>query len=369
MKLLDPTTIGNLSLKNRMVMAAMTRSRSPENGLVQDMTVTYYRQRASAGLILTEATNISKDAIGSPFTPGLYTTEQVAAWKKVTQAVHDEGGLIFAQLWHTGRVGHSIDRANKLPLAPSAIPIMSLQHFTSEGMKDYETPREMTLEEIKQTIQDYRQAALNAIEAGFDGVELHGANGYLPQQFLSDSANVRNDEYGGSIENRCRFTLEILQALVEAVSSQKVGIKISPLGTKNDIRFDDPVATYSHLIREMNKLDLAFVEIARRNPDEDLLPGYPAENDLVLFGEKISTSIIANTNYDRKTGENELQKGRVDAISYARLFLANPDLPRRFELDAELNDPDPKTMYGGGEKGYTDYPFLSTVLRGAQTER
>jgi N-ethylmaleimide reductase len=358
MKLLTSVQIGDLVLKNRMVMAAMTRSRSPENGLVQDKTVEYYGQRSSAGLILTEATNISKDAIGSPFTPGIYTHEQIEAWKKVTEVVHNQGGLIFCQLWHTGRVGHSVDRANKLPFAPSAIAISGVQHFTSEGMKDYETPHEMTIEEIKQTIMDYRQAAINAIEAGFDGVELHGANGYLPNQFLAESANHRKDEYGGTVENRCRFMIEILTALVEGVGSSKVGVKLSPFGTNNDIRLDDPVGTFTYLIRQINELDLAFVEITRRSVDADLPSGYPAENDIAVFRNLVKTTVIANSRYDRDSGERELQTGRADAISYARLFLANPDLPKRFELNAQLNEPDPKTMYGGDEHGYTDYPFL-----------
>ncbi|GAB3234137.1 alkene reductase [Algoriphagus aestuariicola] len=359
MKLLTPTTIGDLQLKNRMVMAAMTRSRAPEDGLVQEMTATYYAQRSSAGLILSEATNISKDAIGSPFTPGLYTSGQVEAWKKVTETVHDEGGLIFAQLWHTGRVGHSVDRSNKLPLAPSAIAIEGQRHFTSEGMKDFETPREMSLEDIRQTILDYRQAALYAIEAGFDGVELHGANGYLPNQFLADSSNHRKDQYGGSVENRCRFMLEALETICEAIGSSKVGVKLSPLGTNNGIQLEDPVGTFSYLIEKINGLDLAFIELARRSPDADLLPRYPIENDVALFGDLVKTSLIANANYDRESGEKELIKGKADAISYARLFLANPDLPKRFELDADLNEADPKTMYGGTEKGYIDYPLLN----------
>lgn len=363
MKLLETITFGNLHLKNRMVMAAMTRSRASEEGVVQDMTVDYYAQRSGAGLILSEATNISKDAIGSPFTPGLYTVKQIEAWKKVTQAVHNKGGLIFAQLWHTGRVGHSVDRANKFPMAPSAIAIAGAQHFTSEGMKDFEVPRAMTLEDISQTIVDYRQAAINAMEAGFDGVELHGANGYLPNQFLAESANQRTDDYGGSVENRCRFIVEVLDALTDAVGSSKVAVKISPLGTNNGIRLDDPVATFTHLIKKINEMDLAFVEIARRSPDAEILPGYPAENDVVLFGEMAGTCVVANAGYDLESGERELQKGRADAISFARLFLANPDLPRRFELDTFLNQPDSETFYGGDNKGYTDYPFLGQTNR------
>ncbi|MFD0764406.1 hypothetical protein ACFQZI_06050 [Mucilaginibacter lutimaris] len=204
MKLLEKTQLGKLILKNSMIMSAMTRSRADVNGIVGDMTVEYYSQRASAGLIFTEAIRISEEATGSPLTPGIYTNEQIAAWKRVTQAVHEQGGLIVAQLWHTGRAGHSLDRNGKLPLAPSPLSIRGMQHFTSQGLKDYETPQEITIAEINETVRDYAQAARNAIEAGFDGVELHAASGYLPSQFLAESANQRTDGYGGSIPNKVR---------------------------------------------------------------------------------------------------------------------------------------------------------------------
>ena len=240
MKLFTPYTLGNLTLKNRMVMAAMTRSRADTDGIVGDLTAEYYAQRASAGLILSEAVNISADALGSPLTPGLFTAAQIAAWKKVTAAAHAKGGLIFAQLWHTGRVAHSADRGGVLPAAPSAVKIEGMQHFTSQGAKDYETPRELTTAEICQIVADYAQAAKNAVAAGFDGVELHAANDYLPQQFLADSANLRQDEYGGSIANKARFTLDVMNALIAAVGGERVGIKISPLHPYAGIAFDNP---------------------------------------------------------------------------------------------------------------------------------
>jgi len=268
MQLLTSYKLGNIELKNRMVMAPMTRSRSFSKGLATDLMAEYYAQRASAGLILSEAINISADAIGSPFTPGLYTAEQVESWKKVTDAVHKKGGVIFAQLWHTGRVAHSVDRNGVLPVAPSAVKIEGMQHFTSQGVKDYETPREMSIADIRQTIADYAQAAKNAIAAGFDGVELHAANGYLPQQFLSDSANLRTDEYGGSIENKARFTLEVMHALIDAVGGDKVGIKISPLHPYAGIAFDDPTETYTYLINELNKLDKEY-EILKVKTDSN----------------------------------------------------------------------------------------------------
>jgi N-ethylmaleimide reductase len=359
MKLFNELKLGNLTLKNSMLMSAMTRSRANQEGVVGDLTVLYYTQRASAGLILSEAINISEQAIGSPFTPGLYTPAQIEAWKKVTKAVHDKGGLIYAQLWHTGRVGHSIDRHGKLPVAPSAIAIQGAKHYTAQGPQDYETPKALTIDEIKQIVQDYRQAALNAIEAGFDGVELHGANGYLPHQFLAENANQRNDEYGGSIENNCRFTLEVMQTLIEAIGGDRVGIKISPLQPYGGIVLNDPVATFTYLIGELNKMDFAFVELMKRSPMFPALPHYPTEDEIELLGTLVKTTLIANTAYTKETGEAELEKGIAKAISYGVLFLANPDLPKRFELNAELNQADRMTMFGGNEKGYTDYPFVN----------
>jgi N-ethylmaleimide reductase len=243
MKLLEKTELGTIILKNSIAMAAMTRGRTDVNALVADMTVEYYSQRASAGLLFTESIRISEEATGSPFTPGLFTNEQIEAWQKVTTAVHDKGGVIIAQLWHTGRVGHSIDRNGKLPISPSSLPIKGMRHFTSEGIQDYEIPQEMTLSEIKQTIKDFGQAAKNAITAGFDGVQLHAANGYLPCQFLSESANQRTDDYGGSIANNSRFILEVMQELIRSVGGEKVGIKISPFNPYGDIVFNNPINT------------------------------------------------------------------------------------------------------------------------------
>lgn len=359
MKLLEKIELAGLKLKNKMAMSAMTRSRADINGIVGDLTVQYYTQRVSAGLIFTEAIRISEEATGSPFTPGIYTFEQIEAWKKVTKSVHDNGGTIIAQLWHTGRAGHSIDRNGKLPLAPSAIPIKGMQHYTSQGMKEYETPQEISVEEIKQTIKDFGQAAKNAIEAGFDGVELHAANGYLPNQFLAESANQRTDEYGGSIQNKVRFVLEVMQELIDAVGGDKVGIKISAYHPYGDIFYDDPAATYNYLIDELNKLDIAFVELMKKNPFFPPPAQYPTDDEVEMYGKRIKQTLIANTGYDKASAEAELEKGIANIISFGTLFLANPDLPKRFELDAELNEPDRATMFGGGEQGYIDYPFLN----------
>ena len=359
MKLLEVGQIGNHRLQNKMVMSAMTRSRANVQGVVSDLTVLYYTQRAGAGLILTEAINISNDAIGSPFTPGIFTQDQINAWKKVTTAVHEKGSLIFAQLWHTGRVGHSIDRNGKLPLAPSAIPIEGSKHFTSQGLQDFEIPQAMTIEDINQTKLDYKQAALNAIEAGFDGVELHGANGYLPNQFLAESSNQRQDNYGGNIENNCRFMLEVMQTLIDAISGDRVGIKLSPFQPYGGIVIKDPVATFKYLIDELNKMDFAFVELMKKSPMFPAPEHYPNDDEIELFGKNVKADLIANSAFTRETGEKELEKGIAKAISYGVLFLSNPDLPKRFELNAEMNQLDPSTMFGGGEKGYIDYPFLS----------
>lgn len=359
MKLLSEVKLGNKTLKNSMVMAAMTRCRADNQGVIQDITVSYYTQRASAGLILSEAINISEQALGSPFTPGLFTQPQIAAWKKVTDAVHEKGGLIYAQLWHTGRFGHSIDRNGELPVAPSAIAIEGSQHFTSQGLQDYETPRALTIAEIQQIIEDYKQAALNAMEAGFDGVELHGANGYLPNQFLAEGSNQRQDAYGGSIENNCRFMLEIMQTLIATIGGEKVGIKLSPFHPYGGIVFNDPVATFTYLIEQLNKMDFAFVEMMKRSPMMPAVPHYPTTDEIALLGQMVKTNLIANTGFTKETGEAELEKGIAKAISFGTLFLANPDLPKRFEHDAELNQADRATMFWGGEKGYIDYPFMN----------
>lgn len=359
MRLLEEKSLGNIKMKNSFVMAAMTRSRAGEAGVPNEMMVEYYKQRSTAGLIITEATNVSDDAFGSPFTPGIYSTEQIKAWKKVTDAVHENGGKIVVQLWHTGRIAHSIDRNGKTPVAPSAIAISSSKHFTSQGLQDYETPKALTLEEIEQIKLDYKQAAFNAIEAGFDGVELHAANGYLPLQFLSDSANHRTDQYGGNIENKARFILEVLEILIDAVGADKVGIKLSPLQPYGDIIFDDPIASYTYLIEEINKLNLAFVEYMKRNYTQIDTPHYPSEDEIELLASKIKTNVIANTGYTKESAEKEVEKGIATAISFGITYLANPDLPYRFEHNLELNVPNPETLFGGNEIGYIDYPFYS----------
>ena len=272
--------------------------------------------------------------------------------------MHAAGGHIFAQLWHTGRVGHSEVRKGRLPVAPSAIAIKGQQHFTSKGMLDYEVPRALTFEEVRATILDYRHAAERAQQAGFDGVELHGAFGYLPNQFLVDGANQRNDEYGGSIENRCRFVLETMAALIEVWGKDHVGIKLSPVIPFNGMIDSDPEALYLHLLQKMNKLSPAYVHMMNALFPLDDFPHWP-KDVLGTFRPHIQSVVIANGGYDAEKAEAELKSGRADLISFGNLFIANPDLPARFKSGAPLMAADRATMYGGGAHGYTDYPPMS----------
>lgn len=361
MKILTPITMSNMHLKNRMVMAPMTRSRADETGLVGPLTTLYYQQRASAGLIISEGINISEQAIGLPFTPGIYTANQIESWKNVTAAVHAAGGKIFAQLWHTGRAAHSSNKNGVMSVAPSAIGINIQTVFTEFGRLPFETPHELNTSEVKQVIRDYRQAAANAIEAGFDGVELHAAFGYLPNQFLSESSNTRTDEYGGSIENRSLFTLEVMKNLLEAAGTEKVGIKLSPSSIYHDVFDTYPVELYSYLLRELDKLPLAYIQLMQPMYPIDDQPQYPLDV-LEAYGNLINKPLIINAGYTRETAEEVIKDKKADLVSFGALFLANPDLPERFRLNAPLNEPDSAKMYGGGdEKGYTDYPFFEQI--------
>jgi len=356
MKILAKTKIGDLDLKNKMVMAPMTRSRTDEFGVVPDITALYYSQRAGAGLIISEAINISEQAVGLPFTPGIYTEHQIDAWKKVTDAVHGENGKIFAQLWHTGRAGHSLNRNGELPVSSSAIAIQGLDIFTPQGKKPYEIPRALSTVEVKQVIQDYKKAAQNAMDAGFDGVELQGGFGFLPNQFLSESSNTRTDEYGGSIENRARFTIEVMTEIISVVGPERAGIKLSPSNTYHSMLESDPIAVYQYLFDELNKLPIAYFHLMQPLFPADDLQHY-AKDVLEGYGKMIKKHIIINGGYDRETAETEIESERAQLVSFGNLFLSNPDLPKRFALNAYLNEADKATMYGGTHEGYTDYPF------------
>lgn len=277
--------------------------------------------------------------------------------EEVTQAVHAKGGLIFAQLFHAGRVGHSLVKNGELPVAPSAVAIEGQQYFTMEGMKDYETPRALTTDEVKTIVLDYKQAAINALAAGFDGVELHAAFGYLANEFLAGGSNQRTDIYGGSVENRNRFVLEVMTELVNVAGANKVGIRMSPTSTYNSISHRNPTEQFTALIGELNKLPLAYIHLMNIPFPADKFPHYPT-NAVETFGKLSSNMVIANGGYTKETGEAELKKGIASIISYGMLFLANPDLPKRFELNAILNEPYPAGIYGDNDMGYIDYPFL-----------
>jgi len=358
MKLLETYKLGENQLKNRMVLAPMTRSRASADGVVAPITVEYYVQRATAGLIITEATNISVQAIGSPNTPGIYTDEQVEAWKKVTGAVHAAGGTIIMQLWHTGRVGHSSVKGGMQTVAPSAIRIEGQQVYTPEGLQDYEIPRALETSEVKMIVDDYRTAAKNAHTAGFDGVELHAGFGYLPNQFLVDSSNTRTDEYGGNIENRCRFVLEIMDALFDVWGPGKVGIKLSPSVPYNGMIDSDPTANFGYLISKLDKLPLAYLHLMQPVFPIDAFPHWP-KNVLDTFRPVYHGQIIVNGGYNRENAEEVVLRNEADLVAFGSSFLANPDLPQRFALNADLNTPDYSTFYSGGEKGYIDYPTLN----------
>lgn len=347
--LFDPLQVAGIELDNRIIMSPMTRSRADDEGVQPTYAATYYGQRASAGLIITEATNISPLAKGYVRTPGIYTTEQIESWRAVTQMVHARGGKIFMQLFHTGRIAlPDFLPDNAQPVAPSAVRAAG-KNYNGEEMKDFVTPREITREEIAQTVKDFGAAAANAIKAGFDGVELHGASGYLVQQFLTTNVNLRTDEYGGSIENRARFLFAALDAMRNEVGGQRVGVKFSPQIAFNDIEERDADEVYPYILEQLSHTQLAYVHITDRAGGgwhAKLRPHYNG----VYF---------ANGGFTRESATELLAQGGADAIVFGTKFLANPDLPERFRRDAQLNDADRSTFYTPGERGYTDYATLS----------
>jgi len=348
--LFTPVQIGRYSLPNRLVMAPMTRSRADDNGIPSDLVVTYYAQRAGAGLIITEGVFPSAMGKGYVRTPGIATEEQIAVWKKVTEAVHAKGGRIFMQIMHCGRISHPSMLPNAAqPVAPSAIKPAG-QTWTGAGMEEFITPRELTLDEIAGVINEYRLATRRAIEAGFDGVELHTASGYLPEQFLSSGSNQRQDQYGGSLENRARFVLEVLAAMVAEVGGDRVGIKISPEMGFNDITDANPQETYTYLVDQLRDLNLAYLHVALFGAKVD----YHA-----LLRPRFNGAYLIGGGLDQTGAEAVLSDGRADATVFGGAFLANPDLPERFRQGAPLNTPDKNTFYSPGAEGYIDYPSLS----------
>ncbi|MCK5880885.1 MAG: alkene reductase [Sinobacterium sp.] len=351
--LLSPTTLGSIAIKNRVIMAPLTRVRTVNRHTPSDLMVEHYTQRASSGLIIAEATMIMEGYSAFQEEPGIYSDEQITAWKKVCDSVHNEGGKIVLQLWHGGRACHPDLNDGREAVAPSAIAITNNQSHTFDGKKDYTVPCELTIAEIHTIIAGFKQAAINAKLAGFDGIELHGANGYLLDNFLRDGSNKRNDEYGGSLENRARFLFETLKAVSEVWGSDKVGLRISPINQFNSMSDSNPAQLTRWLCEQLNDFNLAYLHIMRG----DVF----GVNDIDIMSPAISTyigNIIANMGYSAEEAEQETANGNLAAVAFGTPFIANPDLVERFQQGAQLNTADPRTFYGKGEKGYTDYPTL-----------
>ena len=361
LELLSPATLGDMKLENRMILAPLTRTRAADGFVPQPMNTIYYAQRASAGLIISEATQVARNGLGYANTPGIYNQQQIEGWKEITKAVHDKGGKIFLQLWHAGRVAHpDLLEAGDIPVAPSAIAADYLADLPN-GQFPHVTPRELKLEEIPAIIEQFRQGAKNALEAGFDGVEIHAGNGYLPDEFLQDNSNHRTDEYGGSIENRARFLLEITQAAIDGYGKERVGVRLSPSSAFNDMHDSNPVATFSYLAEQLNRLEIAYLHVV----EPRIKGNVTIEDDGTGLGAKFFRPIFKGTiisagGYTRDTGEEFIKDNNADFIAYGRLFISNPDLPKRFALNAELNKYDRSTFYTNGEEGYIDYPALNS---------
>jgi len=354
LKLFEPLKIGSLTLPNRILMAPLTRCRTAENHIPSDLMVTHYAQRASAGLIIAEATMAIEGNSAFWKEPAIYSEAQIAGWKKVTDAVHEKGGLIFLQIWHGGRACHPLLNDGAQPVAPSAIAITNNQVRTAEGMQPCVVPHELRLDELPDIINGFKKAAENAKKAGFDGVEVHGANGYLLDEFLRDGANQRTDEYGGSIENRARLMLEVLQAACDVWGSHRVGLRISPLNSFNSMMDSNPIALSTWLATRLNDFNLAYLHVMRG----DFLQQQTGDV-LTPIRENYHGVLIGNMGYDAEEAEEAITAGKLDAVAFGVSFIANPDLPARIQTGADLNKPNPNTFYSFSEVGYTDYPALS----------
>ncbi len=362
--LFSPYRLGDLALDNRIVMSPMTRSRALDGNVPNPLAATYYAQRASAGLIITEATQVSRQGVGYIRTPGIHSFAQVAGWKKVTEAVHRAGGTIFAQLWHVGRVSHPDFHGGELPVAPSAIAPDG-EVFTTNGMTKIVTPRALETPEIPGIVAQFRHGAESAKAAGFDGVELHGANGYLLDQFLRDGANRRTDVYGGSVQNRARLPIEVAEAVIDVWGAARVGYKISPNGTVYSMSDSDPIGTFSYLAAELDRLGLGYLHVTEPIAG----PGAPAAGvarALPVLRKIFKGTLIANGGYDARSGTAAIANGETDLVAFGVPFLANPDLPLRYLKSAPLNPPQPATFYAGEEKGYIDYPALAARMHASQ---
>jgi N-ethylmaleimide reductase len=360
--LFEPVQLGALRLANRVFMAPLTRNRADGDGVHGDLAMKYYAQRASAGLIVTEAAQISPMGKGYVNTPGIHSARQVAAWRRIVDAVHSEGGHIFLQLWHVGRISHSsLLPDNARPLAPSAIRA-NAQTFIATGFAPVSEPTEMSQAEIRNTLVDYRMAALNAKKAGFDGVEIHAANGYLIDQFLRSGSNQRVDNFGGSASNRARFLLGVTEKVLSVWDETRVGVRISPTGAFNDMRDDSPGETFRTAVEHLNAYNLGYLHVVEAA--QDGRENSAEERDVLQALRRLWKGFyVANGGYDGPRGEEAVRSGYADAVAYGRAFLANPDLPQRLRTGATLNVPDHQTFYGGDAKGYTDYPFTSTAER------
>ena len=355
--LLQPYHKNGLHLKNRIVMAPMTRSRAdnPEFKPTESLHVPYYMQRSSAGLIITEGAQVSEMAVGYVNTPGIYTKAQVDGWKKVTNAVHKKGGKIFIQLWHVGRVSHPDFHGGELPLAPSAINPNS-KSFTPQGFKDTVTPKAMTLEDIKTTINDFRQAAKNAVEAGFDGVEIHSSNGYLFHQFFNKCSNIRTDNYGGSMENRIRFFFEVLEAVKKEITEQKIGVRFNPsMHNLHGITVDEEtIPTFEYIIKKLNDHQLAYVHLSEPFTDVSEVP-FAVTEIAKHFRPLYHGTLMINGKFTQDTGNEVIECGEADLVAFGKPFISNPDLAERFENNLALTEWDQSTFYTPGKKGYLDY--------------
>lgn len=357
--LFTPYNLAGLALKNKMVMAPMTRSRSDNPGKVPTaLTAEYYQQRAGAGLIITEGANVSTKGAGYINVPGIYSDAQVEGWKLVTKAVHDKGGKIFVQLWHVGRMSHPDFHNGELPHSASAIN-PNEKCYTQNGFTDTVAPKEMTIEDIQQTILDFKNAAANAIKAGFDGVEIHGANGYLLQQFFNGTSNHRTDAYGGTIENRARILFDILDAFKEVIDSKKVGLRLSPsLHGLFGITMDETtIATHEYIVKRLNDYNLAYLHLTEPFMPVDSLP-FAVTQVAKHFRPLYQGTLIINKSFNKETATNVILAGDADLVAFGVPFISNPDLVKRFETNAPLNDADSSTFYSPGAKGYTDYPML-----------
>ncbi|WP_114638334.1 alkene reductase [Polynucleobacter necessarius] len=355
-----PVKLGAIALKNRLVMAPLTRMRAVAGDVPNPLAKIYYAQRASAGLIISEATQISPLGMGYPATPGIYSPEQTAAWKEIVDAVHAKGGSMVAQLWHVGRISHSsLHSEQGLPEAPSAIAASGQTYGADWKLHDYETPKAMTLDDIARLLKEYEIAAQNAKAAGFDGIEIHSANGYLLDQFLQDKTNQRTDQYGGSIGNRLRLLGEVIDSVSKVFSSDRVGLRLSPYGTFNDMADSDPVALFSAAIQKLNAYNLAYVHMIEPRAtsaggNEHIDDQAPVTSE--IFRKAYQGKFITAGGYDQAMGEKVLEDGLADAVAYGRLYISNPDLAERFQKNAPLNPYNRATFYGGQEAGYTDYP-------------